>query len=120
MLTQGDYYSRRVFTELADNDDELEIEKAMKRYGFNFKREIFQPVEEDKPFLKKDPKKFCSASREKNNLFSASKDRKKNIMTSSKNIHTGSGFFRDEIVKRKDPKIMVTEGSVKGVGFLFI
>lgn len=90
----------------------------MKKYGFNFKRETLQPME-DKAFAKKDPKKYCSGSRDKNTLFSASKDRKKNIMTSAKNFHSGIGFFKEDPNKKKDVKVLVTEGSVKAVKVLF-
>lgn len=111
--THHNFFNRRVLTETVEHDDEFEIERTMKKYGFNFRSGRLPDVEEEKPQPAKGGK-HCSNSKEKrnSNVFATSKDRRRNLVTSAKNLNFGL-YVPAENRKKKEPqaRILMTECS---------
>lgn len=107
------FMNRRVLTETVEHDDEFEIERTMKKYGFNFRSGRLPEVEEERPHGSRTGK-HCSGSKEKrnSNVFVSSKDRRRNLVTSAKNLHVGL-YMPTDVKRKKEPqaRILVTEGS---------
>ena len=85
----------------------------MKKYGFNFRSGRLPEVEEEKPVGTR-VGKHNSGSKEKrnSNVFVSSKDRRRNLVTSAKNLHFGL-YLPNEGKRKKEPqaRVLMTESS---------
>jgi len=62
----------------------------MKKYGFNIGSGRLPEVEEEKPVASRGAKHFSGSKEKRNsNVFVSSKDRRRNLVTSAKNLHPG-------------------------------
>lgn len=118
LVTQSDYFNRRVFTETADNQpDDFEMDRAIGKFGLNFSKG--RGGQRPSGNTHKPDKHLLSGGKDRNILHSMALELPKtNVVISTNNIHQNISIFTED--RQAPKKILLTEGSVKGVHHLLI